>query len=157
VEISEFKDIAHDCKDLTFRQIWGIYDKQFNELRDVLLSLGDKIVVEHFTGDGSEVLHLQHKYVKNHCIVYLNNVIQWKGVDYEETDSNTITMLQEIKDTDEIRVVIILNDMLVSENLLNIEHIREVVNETIDTMVEEKLQSVVNERVEDYLRVRGFI
>ena len=157
VEISEFKDIAKDCKDLSFRQIWSIYDRQFNELRDAIHSLGDKIVVETFTGTGSQVLNLQHTYIKNHCIVYLNNVIQWKGIDYEETDSRTITILHNLNSSDVVRVLIILNDMLIAENLLNIEHIREVVNETIDTLVEEKLQRVIDSRVEEYLRIRGFI
>lgn len=108
MNIEKFKDISKDCKDMSFRQIWDTYDTQFNKLREAINSLGDKVVIESFTGE--KVLTLSHTYQKNHCIVYLNNVIQWKDTDYEETDTTTITMLQDINSEDEIKVIIIIND-----------------------------------------------
>lgn len=156
MEISKFKDIVSECKDLTFRQIWEIYDAQFNELRDAIHALGDKIVVETFT-NGEKVLNLTHKYINNHTIVYWNDVIQWKGIDYEETDNRTITMLHNVNDKDIIKVVIILNDMLIAENALNIEHIREVVEEELDGVLEEKINQIIDSRIEEYLTIHGFI
>lgn len=157
MDISEFRDISKECKDLSFRQIWRIYDDQFQELRSAILSLGDKIVVESFTGTGSNILNLEHSYIRNHVLVFWNGVLQWKNEDYIETDSKTITMLHKLNSSDVIKVLIIMNDMLVAENLLNIEHIREVVDEKIDEIVEEKLLRVMDARIEEYLRIRGFI
>ena len=157
MEISKFKDIVHECKDLTFRQIWEIYDAQFNELRDAIQAMGDKIVVETFTGDGSKVLSLDHKYVNNHTIVYWNDTRQWKGLDYEETDNRTITMLHNVNEKDVIRVVIIINDMLVAENELNIEHLREIVDEELEGVLEEKINRIIDGRIEEYLTIHGFI
>ena len=133
------------------RQIWNIYDRQFNELRQAVMSLGDKVVTETFTGTGSKILKTEHTYSRNHVMVYWNNLIQWKGVDYTETDCQTITFLHDISSKDVIRVVIVLNDMMFTENLLNIEHIRECVEENLPSIVEDKLERLVDVRVNQVL------
>ena len=157
MERSEFANITRDCKDLTFRQIWEIYDSQFSELRDAIMALGDKFVVETFTGTGNQTLHLEHKYKTNHTVVYINDVIQWKGVDYIETDSQTITILNTLSSKDVIKVVIILTSMLVNESELIYSKIQEIVDEKLESIVSEKLFKIIDEEIEDYLELRGFL
>lgn len=102
----DFKKV-HEDRDLTFREIWKIYDKQFEAIRQFIMGLGDRFYVESFSGSTDKTLHLKHKYTKNQVQVYINGVIQWKDEDYIESSYNTITLLSERDKKDEIKVVII--------------------------------------------------
>lgn len=104
--ISEFVNITKNCKDLTFRQIWDIYDKQFEILREAIIELGDKIVVETFTGTNPEK-ELSTEYLPNHIMVYLNNAIQWKDIDYVEESSTKVRMLAELEEGDVVKVLVL--------------------------------------------------
>ena len=109
--IEEFVDVRNS-QNLKFDDIWRIYDYQFNVLRDFMIHLGDKYEVEVFTGSSSKVLNLSHRYSSKQVFVYINEVIQWKDDDYEETASNKITLLHDRKTSDVIRVVIMRSNVL---------------------------------------------
>ena len=157
MEIREFKRITKDCRDMNMRQIWDVIDDELHILRESIMSLGDKIVVESFTGDGSKILKLNHSYGRNHSVVFKNSVLQIKGKDYEETDPHTITMLDGVLDDDIITILIFMNDMLVNESDMVVEHIREIVDEKLDEIFEMKFKKIVDDEIENYLSLRGFI
>lgn len=106
MDILSLKNV-HDNRELTFRDIWKIYDEQFAAIRDFLINLGDRFYVESFSGSTDKILHLKHVYTKNQVQVYINGVIQWKNEDYIESSYNTITLLGKRSIKDDIRVVII--------------------------------------------------
>lgn len=159
MEISNFKHIAEDCKDMTFRQIWDIYDSQFQELKDAILSLGDKIVVETFTGNEvSSIVHTEHAFTHNHALVFKNSVLQLNGTDYEIIDSKTIRFFGgNLYERDVVTVIIFLTTMLVNENEMNKEHIRELMDEYFLTTFDERFRRIVDDEVESYLKIRGFV
>lgn len=104
--ISEFTEVK-GTKGLTFMDIWEIYDKQFKELRDFINDFEDKLIIETFTSISGRDITLEHTYNSGRLIVYKNGVIQWSGEDYTETSTNTIRMVDDIEEDDEIRVVIL--------------------------------------------------
>ena len=133
MEIQEFPRITRDCRDMNMRQIWDLIDDELDILRRSILSLGDKIVVESFSGEQvDKVINLEHSYKKNHALVFKNSVLQLKGTDYIETDPHTITLYESVASRDIVTVLIFLNEMLVNESELVKEHIREIVNEKFE-------------------------
>lgn len=99
-------------QDLRFSDIWRIYDSQFEAIKSFLMTLGDKYSVEEFTKDTSQVLTLSNSYSSGQLFVYLNGVIQWKGTDYEESSSDTITLKFARRTSDIIKVVVIHSNIL---------------------------------------------
>lgn len=106
MDMFDFKNV-HDNRDLTFRDIWRIYDEQFAAIKNFLISLGDRFYVESFSGSSDKILRLKHTYTKGQVQVYINGVIQWKNEDYIESSYNTITLLSDRNPKDDIRVIII--------------------------------------------------
>ena len=128
--MDDFVNVARDCKDLSFRQVWEIYDRQFSQLREAIESMGDEFVIEDFSGEGNGTLSLQHSYRPDHVIVYKNSVIQWKDIDYYETDSKTVTMVEPTVESDTIKVIIVVPYMLSAENVYS--RVRNLVDESVE-------------------------
>lgn len=110
MEIKPFKTI--NGNGYSFREIWKIYDEQFNILRDIILSLGDKYQVENFSGSDNKVITLNTPYNSNQVFVYCNGVLQWKDRDYRENSSTEIELLFDRKATDDVRIVTIKSNVI---------------------------------------------
>lgn len=110
MEIKPFKTI--NGNGYSFREIWKIYDEQFNILRDIILSLGDKYQVENFSGSDNKVITLNTPYNSNQVFVYCNGVLQWKDRDYQENSPTEIELLFDRKATDDVRVVTIKSNVI---------------------------------------------
>lgn len=110
MEIKPFKTI--NGNGYSFREIWKIYDEQFNILRDIILSLGDKYQVENFSGSDNKVITLNTPYNSNQVFVYCNGVLQWKDRDYRENSPTEIELLFDRKATDDVRVVTIKSNVI---------------------------------------------
>jgi beta-lactamase superfamily II metal-dependent hydrolase len=110
VEIKPFKTI--NGNGYSFKEIWKIYDEQFNILRDIILSLGDKYQVENFSGSDSKVITLNTPYNSNQVFVYCNGVLQWKDRDYRENSPTEIELLFDRKATDDVRIVTIKSNVI---------------------------------------------
>nr|DAW66349.1 MAG TPA: ComA-like protein [Bacteriophage sp.] len=113
MEIKPFKKI--NGNGYSFREIWKIYDEQFNILRDIILSLGDKYQVENFSGSDDKVITLNTPYNSNQLFVYCNGVLQWKDRDYRENSPTEIELLFDRKATDDVRVVTIKSNVIKSD------------------------------------------
>lgn len=113
MEIKPFKTI--NGNGYSFREIWKIYDEQFNILRDIILSLGDKYHVENFSGSDDKVITLNTPYNSNQLFVYCNGVLQWKDRDYRENSPTEIELLFDRKATDDVRVVTIKSNVIKSD------------------------------------------
>lgn len=110
MEIKPFKTI--NGNGYSFREIWKIYDEQFNILRDIILSLGDKYQVENFSGSDNKVITLNTPYNSNQLFVYCNGVLQWKDRDYRENSPTEIELLFDRKATDDVRIVTIKSNVI---------------------------------------------
>lgn len=110
MEIKPFKAI--NGNGYSFREIWKIYDEQFNILRDIILSLGDKYQVENFSGSDNKVITLNTPYNSNQVFVYCNGVLQWKDRDYRENSPTEIELLFDRKATDDVRIVTIKSNVI---------------------------------------------
>lgn len=110
MEIKPFKTI--NGNGYSFREIWKIYDEQFNILRDIILSLGDKYQVENFSGSDGKVITLNTPYNSNQVFVYCNGVLQWKDRDYRENSPTEIELLFDRKATDDVRIVTIKSNVI---------------------------------------------
>lgn len=121
-------------QDLRFNDIWKIYDDQFSDIRNFLISLGDKYVVQDFTGGSSKVLQLQESYDSGQLFLYVNGVLQWKDTDYEETSSKSITLLRDISINDEVKVIIIRSNILQTDTEMYVDEIKKVYNSTLENM-----------------------
>lgn len=110
MEIKPFKTI--NGNGYSFKEIWKIYDEQFNILRDIILSLGDKYQVENFSGSDNKVITLNTPYNSNQVFVYCNGVLQWKDRDYRENSPTEIELLFDRKATDDVRVVTIKSNVI---------------------------------------------
>ena len=110
MEIKPFKTI--NGNGYSFKEIWKIYDEQFNILRDIILSLGDKYQVENFSGSDNKVITLNTPYNRNQVFVYCNGVLQWKDRDYRENSPTEIELLFDRKATDDVRVVTIKSNVI---------------------------------------------
>lgn len=110
MEIKPFKTI--NGNGYSFKEIWKIYDEQFNILRDIILSLGDKYQVENFSGSDNKVITLNTPYNSNQVFVYCNGVLQWKDRDYRENSPTEIELLFDRKATDDVRIVTIKSNVI---------------------------------------------
>jgi hypothetical protein len=66
-------------------------------------------------------------------------------------------MLGGVSEKDVITVLIFMNDMLINESTMVIEHLREIVDEKLNEVFDERFKVVVDREIEEYLRIRGFI
>jgi len=110
VEIKPFKKI--DGNGYSFKEIWKIYDEQFNILRDIVLSLGDKYQVDNVSGSDDKIITLDIPYNSNQVFVYFNGVLQWKDRDYRENSPTEIELLFDRKATDDLRIVTIKSNVI---------------------------------------------
>ena len=110
MEIKPFKKI--DGNGYSFREIWKIYDEQFNILRDIVLSLGDKYQVDNVSGSDDKIITLDIPYNSNQVFVYFNGVLQWKDRDYRENSPTEIELLFDRKATDDLRIVTIKSNVI---------------------------------------------
>ena len=110
MEIKPFKTI--NGNGYSFKEIWKIYDEQFNILRDIILSLGDKYQVENFSGSDNKVITLNTPYNSNQVFVYCNGVLQWKDRDYRENSPTEVELLFDRKATDDVRIVTIKSNVI---------------------------------------------
>lgn len=102
----------HDKQNLTFNDIWKIYDGQFETLRRYLITMGDMYLVEEFTGSSSQLIELENRYFSHQLFLFWNNVLQWKDKDYEEVSSKKVRLLFDRKLDDIIQVVIIQTNVI---------------------------------------------
>lgn len=109
--LGEFKQV-HDKQNLTFNDIWKIYDGQFDLLRKYLITMGDMYLVEEFTDSSSQILELKNRYFSHQLFLFWNNVLQWKDKDYKEISSRKVQLLFDRKLDDVIQVVIIQTNVI---------------------------------------------
>jgi hypothetical protein len=138
--IQEFTKVS-ESESLRFIDIWKIYDSQFEAIRNFLMTLGDKYVVEEFTGSTSKTLSLSHSYSSGQLFLYKNGAIQWKDTDYIETSSKVVTLVESRKTTDVIKVVVIQSNVL----QVNVEYYVKQIQEIYDSSVTsaEKAQKLI--------------
>lgn len=113
MEIKPFKKI--NGGGYSFKEVWDIYDEQFNLIRDIILSLGDKYHVDNVSGSDEKIITLNTPYNSNQVFVYCNGVLQWKDRDYRENSSNEIELLFDRKASDDIRIVTIKTNVIKSD------------------------------------------
>lgn len=113
MEIKPFKKI--NGGGYSFKEVWDIYDEQFNLIRDIILSLGDKYHVDNVSGSDEKIITLNTPYNSNQVFVYCNGVLQWKDRDYRENSSTEIELLFDRKASDDIRIVTIKTNVIKSD------------------------------------------
>lgn len=97
----------------TFNKVFEIYDAQFEMLRDYLLTLGDTVLTETFTGSTESVITTANTFNEGGVIVYKNDGILWRDEDYTVDEStNTITLSVNRSSDDVIRVLILKSNFL---------------------------------------------
>ena len=103
-----------DVNIMTFKDIFSLYDTQFDTVRSFLLKLGDKFIVEDFTGSTDPVITLSREYTigKGMLFVFLNGSVQWLDEDFIESSTSTVTLLFDRGITDDVRVVVINSTIL---------------------------------------------
>lgn len=102
-------------QDYTFRDIFSIYDKQFQDLLNFILTQkGDIYTVEEFKDSTDKIIKLSESYQNGTVIVYINDIIQWKNEDYTESSDYTITLINDRNIDDVIKVVVIQSNFLQS-------------------------------------------
>lgn len=103
-----------DPKVMSFKQIIEVYNTNFELLKNFILTLGDKYVVEKFSGSTERELNLEHSYnpERNNLFVYINGVLQELDKDYTETGTNSIQLTSDRDYYDEIKVIIIQANLL---------------------------------------------
>ena len=138
MNIEEFTRVK-GTEHLSFNDIWGIYDNQFEMLRDAILKMGDKYLVEEFVGSVSKVLRLKNKYSRNQVFVYINGVIQWEGEAYYCTSSNEITLDYDRQESDIIKVVIVKSNILSSNVDKYIKILKDMCNDSENNIHEAKV------------------
>lgn len=117
--IPEFNTV--NVNQMNFRQIFEIYDNQFNSLREILLKLGDKFIAQTFTGSTNQLLTLENTFDvgKGQVFVFFNGVVQWVNENYEEETNQSIRLLFDRQETDEIKVVIVKSHFLNGGSVLD--------------------------------------
>lgn len=113
MEIKPFKKI--NGGGYSFKEVWDIYDEQFSLIRDIILSLGDKYLVNNVSGSDEKIITLNTPYNSNQVFVYCNGVLQWKDRDYRENSSTEIELLFDRKASDDIRIVTIKTNVIKSD------------------------------------------
>ena len=82
MDLNEFQKVSG--LDYTFSQIFNIYDNQFEELRNYLLSLGDTFVIETFTNKNVFYVETEEDFKSGSILVYKNESLQVIGTDYHD-------------------------------------------------------------------------
>lgn len=120
-------------KDYTFNEIFGIYDAQFEAIREFILTLGDYYVVETFTNDTAKNITLENTYQEGQIMVYVNEVVQWPGVGFEYVSPRKIRLTQPRFETDTVRVMIIKSNFLQTNIEYYIDSLRRDCNNVHET------------------------
>lgn len=97
----------------TFNRVFEIYDAQFEMLRDYLLTLGDTVITETFTGSTERVITTSNIFNDGGVVVYKNDNILWVDEDYTTDESTSkVTLLVDRSIDDVIRVMILKSNFL---------------------------------------------
>lgn len=93
----------------TWKELFGVYDRNFEKLHNFLITLGTNYNVETFRNCTSKVIKLEHDYVpgNNQLMVFVDGAVQWKNDDYREAGSRSIVFIKDLDVKSEVRVVII--------------------------------------------------
>ena len=110
MDLNEFQKVSG--LDYTFSQIFNIYDNQFEELRNYLLSLGDTFVIETFTNKNVFYVETEEDFKSGSILVYKNESLQVRGTDYNDSTPNRITFTTKLVATDVVKVIIIKANIL---------------------------------------------
>lgn len=150
----------------TFNKVFEIYDAQFEMLRDYLLTLGDTVLTETFTGSTDSVITTSNTFNEGGVIVYKNDGILWREEDYLlDVSENKITLLVYREENDIIRVLILQSNFLQTsiasyiETLENQIHKSEAVyNKAVNLssmFTEMKLR--LDQKIDDYNREKDSV
>lgn len=66
---------------MTWKQVFELYDNNFERIRGILSTFGSNFYTETFTNLTSDIINLESSYVpgRNSLMVFVNGVIQWEG------------------------------------------------------------------------------
>lgn len=125
---------------MTFKQIIDLYNANFQMLRNFMLTIGDKIISERFTGSTDTLITLSSAYTPtNHnLVVYKNGSRQWLSEGYNEVSSTSIRLLEPRLVTDEIRVEIIQSNLLQMDIQSYIEDLQELAEDSQSNLIESR-------------------
>lgn len=103
-----------DTAKQTFKQIIDLYNSNFEQIKNYLITLGDSFVHESFTGSTSGTITFENYYTpgKDNLMVYFNGVIQWKDLNYTEKSTNSIVLKFDRKENDTIDIIIVQSNFL---------------------------------------------
>lgn len=98
-----------DLDNMTWAQVFEVYNDNFEALYQTLSSLGANYVVESFSGLTSRVIKLENEYPtrSNALMVYRDNSPQWLGESYKEVDPSHIELLFDPDEADVYKVIIL--------------------------------------------------
>lgn len=102
--------------EITFRGLVERYDAQFEAIKEFLITLGDKIVVETFTGSTQQEIELQNTYNVDcgQIFLFVNGEARFSGDSFEETSMQSIRLLFPRQTSDEIKAVIFKTSLVSS-------------------------------------------
>lgn len=122
----------------TWKEIFEVYDKNFEKLHNFLVTLGTNYHVDKFNNVAGPDLVLSKEYIPgNHqLMVFVDGIIQWVGEDYRESGASSITFLSDVSEAEEIRVVIIDSFSAYADVQDLVEEIREIHDSAVQMKAE---------------------
>lgn len=132
MEIAEFTPVRG--QGFIFDKVFKIYDAQFETLRSCILSLGDKLITETFTGNKDTVLTTKENFHKGSIVVYKNDNILWDDEDYTVDETyNQIHLLVDRTRDDVFRVMILHSNFLQTSINTYVQDLEKQVGKSSDT------------------------
>ncbi len=121
-----------------FKTLFSQINDNFNKLKDYLATLGDKILIESFSGSTDSIITFSNIYTpgKHNLLVFYNGVIQWSPDNYEEVSSNSIRLKFDRSVSDEIRIVIIRSNLIEQDLSGYLVQLTELVNSSKESLTE---------------------
>lgn len=134
-----------DLSKMNWKQVFEVYDNNFKKLKGLIMEIGGMYKIEKFEGLTSKVINLENPYEvsMNQLFVFKNDVIQWKGEDYDETSETQITLKADPELTDVYHVVNV-GFMKLIEKLEEIEELQKWLEdkyETVDGIISATIQA----------------
>ena len=138
----------------TWKEIFAVYDRNFEKLHDFLTTLGTNYYVDtDFHIEGTHVV-LSKEFIpgNNQLLVFVDGIIQWLGEDYKEIGANTIEFLSDISEAEEIRVVIIDSYSTYADVQDMVEEIRELYDSAVQ--LKSEMATMLSQMEELYGKVK---
>lgn len=97
-----------DLTKMNWKQIFDLYDSNFQKVQNYFNNLGSHLFTETFEGPMDEQkLTLSHSYTvgAEQLLVFRNNVPQWLGEGYEEINDVTILLYEKLTEGESLKVL----------------------------------------------------